>query len=544
MSSITTNTTFTLNGVSQFSIGTDVYTWDNGWLGYIDVYAGQAGAPLSATANLTASNWNMSTLRFAGNLIAKVSDSSSGADRWIESILLQNSGGSTVSLKVTGVGSIQGSQGVDTVTLGAGDVGTLSLRDGDDKVTTGSGSVEAIILGEGNNTVTTTTGWVGSITAYGGNDSVTTGTADIDSVVLGHGNNVLNATGWVGMVIAYDGDDKANFGIGGANAVSLSNGNNVVTTSSGWVGSIAAYDGNDTVSVGTGQSGSVNLGHGNNTLKATGWVDSFVGRSGNDTVTTGVEGAGSINVGEGTNSVTTGTGWVGAITGYDGKDTVNLGSGGAGAVSLYGGDDTVALSMLDVADDVAAISGGKGTDTVSFAKFTGSVTISLGSSAEADTGTGVFVITGFENLTGGGANDLLTGNSLANVIDGGKGNDVIRGYAGNDTLKGYAGTDTFIFNTALNATTNVDTITDYSAAADTIQIDNAVFAAFTKTGELAASAFKDIAVATKDADDRILYNSDTGILYYDADASGTGAAIKFAILTGSPTITAADFVVI
>lgn len=44
---------------------------------------------------------------------------------------------------------------------------------------------------------------------------------------------------------------------------------------------------------------------------------------------------------------------------------------------------------------------------------------------------------------------------------------------------------------------------------------------------------------------RILYNSHTGSLYYDQDGSGgTYAAIRFASLTGSPILTAADFVVI
>ncbi|MFI0849759.1 hypothetical protein [Mesorhizobium sp. IMUNJ 23232] len=62
---------------------------------------------------------------------------------------------------------------------------------------------------------------------------------------------------------------------------------------------------------------------------------------------------------------------------------------------------------------------------------------------------------------------------------------------------------------------------------------------------LAAGAFQDIAISAGDASDRILYNSDTGNLCYDRDGSGSAyAAIKFASLTGSPTITAADFVAI
>lgn len=71
------------------------------------------------------------------------------------------------------------------------------------------------------------------------------------------------------------------------------------------------------------------------------------------------------------------------------------------------------------------------------------------------------------------------------------------------------GGDTFIFNTAPNTTTNHDKITDFNVAADTIWLDNAVFAALTVTGTLAAGAFFS-GTAPHDASDRIIYNSATG----------------------------------
>lgn len=54
-----------------------------------------------------------------------------------------------------------------------------------------------------------------------------------------------------------------------------------------------------------------------------------------------------------------------------------------------------------------------------------------------------------------------------------------------------------------------------------------------------------MATGTKDADDRIIYNSATGALYYDADGSGTAFGnVRFATLIDRPTISAADFVVV
>jgi len=51
-------------------------------------------------------------------------------------------------------------------------------------------------------------------------------------------------------------------------------------------------------------------------------------------------------------------------------------------------------------------------------------------------------------------------------------------------------------------------------------------------------------VAAVDSSDRIVYNSHTGQLYYDADGLAETDAVLFAILTGAPVIAAQDFVVI
>ena len=119
---------------------------------------------------------------------------------------------------------------------------------------------------------------------------------------------------------------------------------------------------------------------------------------------------------------------------------------------------------------------------------------------------------------------------------------MINGKAGNDTLIGGGGNDFFLFDTALNAATNVDTITAYSVAADTIRLENAVFSTLA-VGVLNADAFH-IGASAADAEDRIIYNSATGALFYDSNGIGAGGVTQFAKLAPGLALTNADFVVI
>ncbi len=109
-----------------------------------------------------------------------------------------------------------------------------------------------------------------------------------------------------------------------------------------------------------------------------------------------------------------------------------------------------------------------------------------------------------------------------------------------DTLTGFGGSDTFRFTTALGAS-NVDTLTDFNVAADTIHLENAVFTGL-PTGALAADAFHTGAAAA-DAEDRIVYNKTTGALIFDANGNALGGAVQFAKLTAGLAMTNADFFV-
>jgi Ca2+-binding RTX toxin-like protein len=170
-----------------------------------------------------------------------------------------------------------------------------------------------------------------------------------------------------------------------------------------------------------------------------------------------------------------------------------------------------------------------------------SVSLTLGANLENLVLTGSAAINGAGNALA----NVMTGNAAANTLNGGAGSDTLAGGLGNDTLIGGAQADYFVFNTALNASTNRDTIADF-AAEDTIRLENAIFTALTTTGTLKADAFYAAAgaIAAHDASDRIVYNTSTGALYYDHDGSGGAAAVQFATLSNHAALTYADFAII
>ncbi|MBR1154060.1 calcium-binding protein [Bradyrhizobium sp. JYMT SZCCT0428] len=217
------------------------------------------------------------------------------------------------------------------------------------------------------------------------------------------------------------------------------------------------------------------------------------------------------------------------ITG--GREANTLDGGGAADTLIgRGGDDTY---MVDNAGDIVTEVTGEGSDTVI---TTVSYTLAENTSVER-----------LEAFRWGSANSInLTGNSIANTVIGNDGSNLINGGGGIDTLTGGGGQDYFLFNTTLGAA-NVDTISDFSVAADTVYLENSIFATLATPGNLArnvTSAEFHIGSAAHDADDRIIYNSQNGALTYDADGNGAGAAIQFATVTLGLSLTTVDFLVI
>jgi Ca2+-binding RTX toxin-like protein len=149
---------------------------------------------------------------------------------------------------------------------------------------------------------------------------------------------------------------------------------------------------------------------------------------------------------------------------------------------------------------------------------------------------------GDDVMEGGAGNDLLMGGGGNDSMAGGDGDDTLMGGGGDDTLMGGAGDDVFSFTGTPGASESA-TIADFSSGEDLISLDLQAFTAMSMAGPLSADEFKAVAGGVADeADDRIIYDTDTGVLYYDADGNGSGDAIQFATMTGAPALTEADFI--
>lgn len=214
-----------------------------------------------------------------------------------------------------------------------------------------------------------------------------------------------------------------------------------------------------------------------------------------------------------------GTKHANSLVGTAGVDFLD---GGAGADLMVGGggNDTY---FVDNARDVVVEMPGAGIDAVR-----ATVSYTLGADIEN------LSLEGLRGLTG-------IGNEAANVISGSINDDRIHGRLGADILSGDAGKDWFVFDTTLGAG-NVDAVLDFTVGMDKIVLENDVFVGLVP-GNLRVDTFRN-GNAAMDADDRILYDSASGTLYFDVDGTGASPAVDFAILSPGLALSHLDFLVI
>ena len=152
-------------------------------------------------------------------------------------------------------------------------------------------------------------------------------------------------------------------------------------------------------------------------------------------------------------------------------------------------------------------------------------------------------------MDGGNGNDILLGGIGNDILNGGNGNDILSGGDGNDTLTGGAGVDSFLYNIAANASTNFDTITDFTSGSDQLKFTVAVLTTLGAIGQFAAGDQRFWSSNTglaHNATDRLIYNTSTGVVSYDSDGNGVGTAIQIEVLgtTTHPALVATDIFVV
>jgi len=152
-------------------------------------------------------------------------------------------------------------------------------------------------------------------------------------------------------------------------------------------------------------------------------------------------------------------------------------------------------------------------------------------------------ITYDDTIIGTAAGETLTGTATGETIRGLAGNDTLLGKEGNDILIGNRDADVYVFDTALNATTNLDEVVGFSRNQDTMHLDDAIFTGLA----LGALKKKNFTIDDKATSKKhfIIYDDNSGLVYFDADGKKGGSQqIAFAQLEDNLNLTHKDFFVI
>ncbi|MEH2296972.1 MAG: calcium-binding protein [Nostoc sp.] len=454
-------------------------------------------------ANSTQSTiFNLNTVTFLNDLNNNVNGFDNSDD------VINGQGGNDIIDGKSGNDLLRGGAGNDTLIGGIGDDvllessdltgdNLLSGGDGNDTLSTSStfsrfGAYDYYMYGDvsGNNT----------LNGGAGNDNLGADISKGDNLLSGgDGNDFLSASG------DYD-YDTFFFNVSGNNTLNGGAGNDTLNVDYS-VGNnlLSGDDGNDYLSASKGKDdfeGEGFAASGNNTLD---------GGAGNDT----------LNV--------------------DYSKGDNLLSGGDGNDSFYVSSPTSNPYIVDPSGLVTqTVDGGKGDDllSVDYGDATGGITTTFNATTNIGSiteGTNLVSYKNIERLN-------ISGTRFDDNIVGNNGNDTLSGgYGGNDTLTGGNGNDTFAFRTYDQGVARVD---DFNATNELIQVSAAGFGGGLLIGSLQKSQFTIGASATT-SNQRFIYDSTTGGLYFDSDGSAAAfTQVKFAQLSAGLSLTNNNFVVV
>ncbi len=236
----------------------------------------------------------------------------------------------------------------------------------------------------------------------------------------------------------------------------------------------------------------------------------------------------------------------GKINGTDQADILPGSVGNDQIAGRAGNDKLTGLDGDDTFDGGAGndkLDGGRGSDTAGYADALSGVSINLKikqaqSLIDNDlAGIGIDMLKNIENVTGSNFDDKLVGSKLANQLDGSDGNDTLDGGLGADILSGGSGADRFFFGTKISSY-NIDTITDFVAGEDQIQLSGKIFSTLK-----AASDFLSVGTEANSPTSFLVYDISSGTLSYDADGNGIRQAVKIAFIGQGLALTESDFLV-
>lgn len=378
------------------------------------------------------------------------------------------------------VDDLWGTDYTDSLTLNGGALEEFKLYGGDDDLYLGGGTVATVDGGSGTDTLRFA--WsISSLNSGASGGAVTvnlgTGTAkDVWQNTL-HLSNIENASGTM-YADTLTGSTASN--------------------------SLKGNPGNDTL----------NGGSGDDTLAGGADNDSLVGGTGTDT---------AVFTGSSTNYT--------IVANADGSTTVT-GIDNVGFSYYFteeGSDTLTGIERLQFDNgEIVTI-----TSTDSSDEATGST----GSTGSADSSTEVNAMPGTagnDKLTGTSGNDELSGLAGNDQLSGGAGDDVLIGGEGIDKLAGGTGADAFVFdNYSGSGASAADKIADFKISeGDTFVFDTTVFTALAG-GISADNVVIGAKVKASQTDDYLIFVTKGGKLYYDADGSGSGAAVQIAGIKGS-----------
>lgn len=464
--------------------------------------------------------------------------------------VLQGELGNDSLLGGSGSDSLSGDSGVDTL-KGGNDADTLNGGSGNDLLEGGEGND----LLQGADDDDLIRGNVGRDTLEGdAGDDTLNGNQGDDLLFGGSGNDILTGEGGADVINGQagddtvrgsDGNDTLDGGADNDRLIEFNNSDFILTNNQ------LTARGTDSFS--NFESARLVGGTGNNLLDASTVTelevvlegaagdDTLIGGTQNDTLK-GLNNDDSLQGQAGDDSLLGGNG-SDTLTGGQGNDTM---FGGAGADLLFESADAdfrlTSTQLSSTATGTDRIGGIEAARLVAASSTSDRMLNAEGANLQVtlETGSGNDTVIGGaknDSLTGGAGNDSLRGNNGNDYLDGGLGNDTLVGNSGNDTLVGGSGNDRFNFNSLSHLQ---DTIVDFTPGSDRINISaSGLGGSLTANRFLSAEQFT-LGTSAGDSSDRLIYDNNTGRLFYDADGSGAGSQVVVATLSNQAAITEQD----